>query len=132
MLQRVEILIRLLRRYLSSSRLLVKLLGLSSYEPTGSNKGLVVIQTDALRRDQLEKALAGGKMPFLKNILEKQHYTLHTHYSRMPCTTADVQAELFYGVKSAVPTFTFYDHECGRTCVPRAGPPQRWGGRKTF
>jgi endonuclease/exonuclease/phosphatase family metal-dependent hydrolase len=53
-------------------------------------------------------------MPFLKNLLDAQGYELHSHYSGMPCSTASVQAELFYGVKSGVPAFSFFDRQTNR------------------
>jgi endonuclease/exonuclease/phosphatase family metal-dependent hydrolase len=53
-------------------------------------------------------------MPFLKNLIDAQDYELHSHYSGMPCSTASVQAELFYGIKSGVPAFSFFDRQTNR------------------
>ena len=53
-------------------------------------------------------------MPFLRRLLRREHYRLHAHYSGLPSTTPAVQAELFYGVKGAVPAFSFRDHESRR------------------
>jgi len=114
MLERTEIFIRRLRRYLSRSNLLIRLFGLSKTDPSSDGKGLVLIQIDALSRKELERALSAGRMPFLKNLLDAQGYELHSHYSGMPCSTASVQAELFYGVKSAVPAFSFFDRHTNR------------------
>ena len=109
MLERFEIFMRRLRNCFNRSQLLVRFFGLSRATAAQDPKGLVLIQIDALPRTQLEKALRAGRMPFLKNLLDKQHYQLHTHYSGMPCGTPASQAELFYGVKSAVPGFGFYE-----------------------
>ena len=68
---------------------------------------LVLIQIDGLARPQLDKALADGKMPFLKKLIEREHYHLDHMYSGVPATTPAVQAEIFYGVKAAVPAFGF-------------------------
>ncbi|MEX1216154.1 endonuclease/exonuclease/phosphatase family protein [Saccharospirillum sp.] len=73
-----------------------------------------MIQIDGLSRPELEKALEKGKMPFLKQLLGREHYRLHTHYSGLPSTTPAVQAELFYGTPCAVPSFSFRDPASGR------------------
>src|SRR5690606_20469607 len=41
------------------------------------------------------------------------NYQLHTQYSGLPSSTPAVQAELFYGVKGAVPAFSFVDRDSG-------------------
>ncbi|MEP4547656.1 MAG: hypothetical protein ABJ000_15860 [Saccharospirillum sp.] len=68
-----------------------------------------MVQVDGLSRPELEAALAKGEMPFLKQLLQREHYRLHTHYSGLPSTTPAVQAELFYGMPCAVPSFSFRD-----------------------
>jgi len=114
MIERAEIFIRRLRRYLSRSQLHIKLLGLSKADSSIDQRGLVIIQIDALSKKELERALSAGRMPFLKNLIDAQGYVLQSHYSGMPCSTASVQAELFYGVKSGVPAFTFFDRKTER------------------
>jgi hypothetical protein len=48
-------------------------------------------------------------MPFLKRLLAREHYRLHTFYPGLPSTTPAVQAELYYGLRAAVPAFNFFD-----------------------
>ncbi len=55
-----------------------------------------------------------GNLPFLRQLLRQHKYRLHSLYSGMPSTTPAVTAELLYGVKSAVPAFSFYDRSTGR------------------
>jgi len=76
---------------------------------TGEEPGLLMIQIDGLSRTQLERAVAGRRMPFLRRLLRREGHRLHTFYPGLPSTTAAVQAELFYGVRAAVPAFAFYD-----------------------
>jgi endonuclease/exonuclease/phosphatase family metal-dependent hydrolase len=114
MIEQVEVFIQRLRNYFSRSRLMIRIFGLSRSEQKPFHKGLVIIQIDALSREQFEEAIRRGKLPFIKNLLDKQHYQLVSHYSGMPCSTASVQAELLYGIKSAVPAFSFYDYQSGR------------------
>jgi len=114
MLERMEIFARRLRRYLSRSQWHIKLLGLSKAEPSEYKRGLVLIQIDALSKEELQRALSKGRMPFLKNLIDAQGYKLDSHYCGMPCSTASVQGELFYGVKSGVPAFSFFDRQTSR------------------
>lgn len=73
--------------------------------------GLVMIQIDGFSRSELEKALEQNEMPFLKKLLKKEKYRLHSHYPGLPSTTPSVQGELFYGVKQSVPSFFFFDNQ---------------------
>lgn len=114
MLTRVEVCFRRIRRSLSRSVWLARLLKLSSSEGAPSRPGLVMIQVDGLSRTELEKALEKGEMPFLKRLREREHYKVHTHYSGLPSTTPAVQAELFYGIPCAVPSFSFRYPPTGR------------------
>lgn len=115
MLGRMEIFIRRIQRYLNRSQLLLKLFGFSG-QTYRQGKGLVLIQIDSLPKKELEAAISSGKMKFLKKLLE-QGYRPYTLYTGIPCSTAAVQAELFYGIKSAVPAFGFFDYESNRPLV---------------
>ncbi len=95
----------------------MKLFGLHKSEHTPRNKGLIIIQIDALSKKQIENAIQAGRVPFIKSLLNKQYYKLYSHYSGMPCSTAAVQAELFYGIKAAVPAFSFYDYKTKRVFI---------------
>ncbi len=107
MIGRLEALTRRLARAVGRSEWLARVLGLPRSEGTATAPGLVLIQVDGLSHTQLEKALE-TRMPFLRKLLRREHYRLHHLYSGMPSSTPAVQAELFYGVKSAVPAFSFY------------------------
>lgn len=111
MLSRIEIFSRRLRRSLSRSVWLARLLRLPVSRGSPTRPGLIMIQIDGLSQPQLERALDRGELPFLKRMLRREHYQLHAHYSGLPSTTPAVQAELFYGTKGAVPAFSFRDHE---------------------
>lgn len=114
MVHEVEIWVRRLRRRLSRSEWLIRLLGLSRSRDTACEPGLVLIQIDGLARPQLEKAMAQGRLPFLQRLLKDQRYHLHSLYSGVPSTTPAVTAELLYGVKAAVPAFSFFDRSTRR------------------
>lgn len=80
-------------------------------------RGVLLIQIDGLGRRQLERAIKSGRMPFLRALLRRHGHELHTHYSGMPSSTPAVQAELHYGVRTAVPAFSFLDRESGSIAV---------------
>jgi hypothetical protein len=109
------------RRWFSRSEWLIRLLRLTKTQgsagegfrnaesPVGGREpGLVLIQIDGLSRRQFQRALAEGHLPFLARLLQERGYTLHSLYSGMPSSTPAMTAELLYGVKGAVPSFSFY------------------------
>ncbi|MDB6128068.1 MAG: Endonuclease/exonuclease/phosphatase, partial [Verrucomicrobia bacterium] len=110
-----------LRRRLSRSEWAIRHLGLTPSTDTGEEPGILLIQIDGLARAQLEQAIASGHMPFLRRLQQRNGYQLHTFYPGLPSTTPAVQAELYYGVRSAVPAFSFFDRtlkEIGRMWDP--------------
>jgi endonuclease/exonuclease/phosphatase family metal-dependent hydrolase len=121
MFAKLESYLHALRRRLSRKEWAIRHLGLSRSEGTSEEPGLLLIQIDGFSRSQFERAVSGGRMPFLRRLLRRDGYHLHTFYSGLPSTTPAVQAELFYGVRAAVPAFSFYDRtkRChGLMCYP--------------
>jgi endonuclease/exonuclease/phosphatase family metal-dependent hydrolase len=114
MIGRIEAFLRRLRRALSRSEWLATLLRLPKSEAPPTAPGLVMIQIDGLAHTQLKRALERGEMPFLKRLIQREHYRLHRQFAGVPAATAAFQGELFYGVKGAVPGFNFRDSSSGR------------------
>lgn len=114
MIGRVEVFFRRLRRNLSRSLWLSRLLKLPVSEGSPNRPGLIMVQVDGLSQRQFERALAKGELPFLRRLLQREHYRVHPHYSGLPSSTPAVQAELFYGIKGAVPAFSFRDRDTGK------------------
>jgi endonuclease/exonuclease/phosphatase family metal-dependent hydrolase len=110
---RVERTLRAFRRYLSRSEWMARLLRLPVSRGTRDSPGLVMVQIDGLSRPELERALGAGEMPFLRHLVDGHHYHAHLMYAGVPSSTAAVQAELFYGARSAVAGFNFFDRETG-------------------
>src|SRR5207247_638610 len=105
MIARLEAVLRAARRWLSRSHWGAVLLRRFPAREPGYASGLVLIQIDGLSHVELKRALAHGRMPFLRRLIRREGYALHEFYSGVPSTTAAVQGELFYGVKTAVPSF---------------------------
>jgi len=111
---RIEAFLRRVRRSLSRSEWLARLLRLPLSRGTETAPGLVMIQIDGLAQRELERALKSGEMPFLQRLIKREHYRLHRLYAGVPAATAAFQGELFYGVKGAVPGFNFMERASGR------------------
>lgn len=110
------------RRRLSRSEWAIRHLGLAPAEGASEAPGLLLIQIDGLARTQVEAAIAAGRMPFLRRLLERDAHKLHTFYPGLPTSTPAVQAELYYGVRSAVPAFSFLDRS--RNTIGRMWDPE--------
>lgn len=101
------------RRRLNSREWTARLLGLSQSANTESKPGLVMIQIDGLAHKHLVEAVRLGKMPFLRHLMRREGYHLEEFYAGQPSSTPAVQGELFYGVKGAVPSFSYRDRMTG-------------------
>jgi len=113
-IDRIERVARRGRRLLDRSEWAAHVLGLPRADALDARPGLVMVQIDGLSSEELETAVAGGTMPFVAHLVAGEGYRVHRVYSGVPSTTPAVQAELFYGVRQAVPAFAFVDHRDGR------------------
>lgn len=114
MIFRLELLFRRLRLLASRSEQAIRLLKLAKYTATATEPGLIIIQIDGLSFNQLQQALKRKRMPFLRRLIGKERYTLHPLYSGLPSSTPAIHAELFYGVRGAVPAFAYKDKKSGK------------------
>lgn len=101
------------RRRVSRAEWAARHLGFALSQDPPHAPGLVLIQIDGLSRRQCERAIREGRMPFLRRLLRRGGYVMHTSYSGLPSSTPAVQAELLYGVRTAVPAFSFLDPHTG-------------------
>lgn len=104
-----------LRRFLDPHRWMIRLLGLSKFEQIQKEPGLILIQIDGLSHPRFHQAMRRGYLPFLKKLKLNEGYRDLHHYAGIPSSTPAIQAELFYGIKQAVPAFKFVDHQTGET-----------------
>jgi endonuclease/exonuclease/phosphatase family metal-dependent hydrolase len=113
-IDRFEILVSRLRGLVSRNRWSARLLGAPPVVGHADEPGLVMIQVDGLGEQVLERALAEGRMPFLRHLVQDEGYLVRRLYSGLPSNTPAFQAELFWGVAGAVPGFGFRDPDSGR------------------
>src|SRR5580704_8126871 len=114
MITHIKVFFRNVRSFFSRSELAIYLLGLSRVKKTDEKPGLVMIQIDGLSLTQFQRALQKGHLPFLNSLIQKERYVVHPFYSGLPSNTPAVQGELFYGVKTCVPAFSFVDRKTGQ------------------
>ena len=100
-------------RKLSRSKWSIRLLGLPTDTNQPANTGVLMIQIDGLSSVQFQRALLRGRMPFVKKLILDHKVRQAPFYAGLPSATPAVQAELFYGVKTAVPAFEFIDRKTG-------------------
>src|SRR5205085_11274181 len=79
-------------------------------------RGFVILQIDALAHEDVRTALDRGYMPNLQRLLATTHRALHWR-SGVPSDTAAIQCSLFYGRKSDVPGFYWYDKRRSRPII---------------
>lgn len=107
MISSIAVRLRWLRRKISRTHWAALLLGVTRPSGETDEPGLILIQIDGLSRTQLEAAIKRGRMPFLARLTRRGHFSLENFYSGIPSTTPAVQAEIFYGLRAAVPAFHF-------------------------
>ncbi len=72
-------------------------------------RGFVIVQIDALAHSDLVSAMDAGYLPRLKALLESGTYRLESWKCGMPSDTAAIQCAMWYGDKSEIPGFYWYD-----------------------
>ncbi len=114
MIPRITALLRRLRKKVSRSEWAARHIGTSKKGGDGGQEaGIILIQIDGLGYDQFIRALRRRRLPFLAKLLARDEHELHRFYSGLPSTTPAVQAELFFGVRCAVPAFHYVNRAEG-------------------
>lgn len=72
---------------------------------------LMLIQVDGLSDRVLTEALATGKLPFLKKLIDNKLMRRHRYSPGVPSTTATFNAGLVYGAPEAIPGFMWFDKQ---------------------
>jgi hypothetical protein len=72
-------------------------------------RGLVVLHIDGLSARMLQSALDEGRMPFTRELIEREGYAIHPYRCGVPSTTPFSQAGILYGDNSEIPSFRWWD-----------------------
>ena len=94
-------------KYLLTSRLA----GRGGAHPELSQKGLLLIQFDALPYETFCSAMERGYLPFLRRQLLRKRFTLKKWYVGIPSNTPSVQAAVMYGNNDDIPGFRWYEKD---------------------
>ena len=90
--------------------------------PVPGQRRLLVVQIDGLSRAVLERAVAEGRMPFLRRRLQRGGCRLHSMSVGLPTSTPAFQMAAMYGVPPDIPGFHYHDKRRGADVYfPRAG-----------
>lgn len=118
MIDRVERTLRRFRRATDPGRIVALLHGDARTGVEGIDAadadGLLVIQIDGLSGARLREAIDDGDLPFLSRLIGAGELCVVPWFPGLPSTTPAVQAELFYGIPNAVPSFAYVDRSSGR------------------
>ena len=79
--------------------------------PERTHRRLLIVQIDGLSRVVLERALASGRMPFLKRLLRRHGYRLEPMTVGLPTSTPAFQMAAMYGVRPDIPGFHYFDRD---------------------
>ncbi|HEX6631168.1 MAG TPA: alkaline phosphatase family protein [Gemmatimonadaceae bacterium] len=86
--------------------------------PHDGQRGLVVLQVDALAYADLRRAIAAGHCPTIERLLRRDGFALRRWFCGLPSATPYCQAGIMYGENANIPAFRFYDKAARRviTC----------------
>jgi hypothetical protein len=75
--------------------------------------GLIIVHVDGLSNQYLRSALAGGFMPFVQQLIEREGYEILPYRCGVPSTTPFAQAGILYGDNAEIPSFRWWDKQSG-------------------
>ena len=94
--------------------------------PIPGRRRLLIVQIDGLSRGVLEQALAEGRMPFLRRVIERAGWRVHPMFVGLPSSTPAFQMAAMYGVRPDIPGFHYHDKRAREDIYfPRGGDAAR-------
>src|SRR3989442_8809196 len=94
--------------------------------PAPGRRRLLIVQIDGLSRGVLEQALAEGRMPFLRRVIERAGWRMHPMFVGLPSSTPAFQLAAMYGVRPDIPGFHYHEKRHREDVYfPRAGDAAR-------
>jgi uncharacterized membrane protein YvlD (DUF360 family) len=83
-------------------------------DASGPSQGLVMLEVDGLSYYHMQKALADGWMPNLKELVDQHGYKLSHVETGVPSMTSSCQAGILYGDNYDIPSFRWLDRDLGK------------------
>ncbi len=94
--------------------------------PVRGRRRLLIVQIDGLSSSVLQAALADGRAPFLRRLLQRGGHRLAPMCVGLPASTPAFQLAAMYGVRPDIPGFHYYDkRRRADVYFPRAGDSAR-------
>jgi len=97
--------------YRKKYMVIAKLVGRAGVHSDLSQRGLLVVQLDALPYETFRSAMERGYLPFLRKELLRGNFRVRKWYSGIPSNTPSVQAALLYGNNDDIPGFRWYEKD---------------------
>src|SRR5512139_1150209 len=82
-----------------------------------STRGLVMMEIDGLSYHHIQKALAEGYLPTLKQMMDEEGYVLSRVDCGLPSQTSSCQAGIMFGDNFDIPAFRWYDKDAQKLFV---------------
>lgn len=79
-----------------------------------TGRGLVILETDGLSYQRIQKAIDDGYMPTLKQMMDEEGYQLTRVDCGIPPTTPACQAGILQGNNTNIPAFRWLDKKTGK------------------
>ncbi|MEI2756025.1 MAG: phage holin family protein [Chitinophagaceae bacterium] len=74
-------------------------------------RGLVMLEIDGLSYHHVKKAIADGRLPTLKRLMEREGFQLSRVDCGIPSQTSACQAGIMFGDNDDIPAFRWYDKD---------------------
>jgi len=74
-------------------------------------RGLVMLEIDGLSYHHVKAAIADGRLPTLKRLMERERFHLSRFDCGIPSQTSACQAGILFGDNSDIPAFRWYDKD---------------------
>lgn len=88
--------------------------GICARPPHRSGRRFLILHLDGVSKHRLERGMADGSLPNLRELVERGGYALSPLYAGSPSSTPAFQAGLLWGVRADIPGFLWYDKRTGR------------------
>ncbi len=77
-------------------------------------RGLLMVEIDGLSYDHIQRAIAEGYMPTMKNLIDEAGYQISHVDCGLPATTPACQAGILQGNNDNIPAFRWLDKKTGK------------------
>ncbi|MBS2032623.1 MAG: alkaline phosphatase family protein [Deltaproteobacteria bacterium] len=88
--------------------------GLCSGHAHANGRRFVILHLDGVSKKRLERGMADGTLPRLRDFLARGDHRMSPLYAGSPSSTPSFQAGLLWGVRADAPGFLWYDKRLGR------------------